>query len=95
MEFVFWLCLSLILYVYLGYPLLLLSGFLGRRRIVPRRGILPSLSILVPAHNEERMIRAKLQNLLSQDYPPDKLEILVGDDGSTDATAGIVGDFQH
>ena len=95
MEFVFWLCLSLILYVYLGYPLLLLSGFLGRRRIVPRRGILPSLSIIVPAHNEERMIRAKLQNLLSQDYPPDKLEILVGDDGSTDATAGIVRDFQH
>ena len=41
------------------------------------------------------MIRAKLQNLLSQAYPPDKLEILVGDDGSTDATAAIVRNFQH
>jgi cellulose synthase/poly-beta-1,6-N-acetylglucosamine synthase-like glycosyltransferase len=95
MEFVFWLCLALILYVYLGYPLLLLSGLLGRRKLAPRRSILPSLSILVPAHNEQRMIRAKLQNLLSQDYPADKLEILVGDDGSTDATASIVGDSQH
>jgi cellulose synthase/poly-beta-1,6-N-acetylglucosamine synthase-like glycosyltransferase len=95
MEFVFWLCLALILYVYLGYPLLLLCGLLGRRKLVPRRSILPSLSILVPAHDEQRMIRAKLQNLLSQDYPPDKLEILVGDDRSTDATASIVRDFQH
>jgi cellulose synthase/poly-beta-1,6-N-acetylglucosamine synthase-like glycosyltransferase len=95
MEFVFWLCLALILYVYLGYPLLLLSGLLGRRKLAPRRSILPSLSILVPAHNEQRMIRAKLQNLLSQDYPADKLEILVGDDGSTDATASIVRDSQH
>jgi len=95
MEFAFWLGLALILYVYLGYPLLLLSGLLGRRKLVPRRSILPSLSILVPAHNEQRMIRAKLQNLLSQDYPADKLEILVGDDGSTDATASIVRDSQH
>ncbi len=95
MEFVFWLCLALILYVYLGYPLLLLSGLLGQRTLAPRRSILPSLSILVPAHNEQRMIRAKLQNLLSQDYPTDKLEILVGDDGSTDATASIVRDSQH
>jgi cellulose synthase/poly-beta-1,6-N-acetylglucosamine synthase-like glycosyltransferase len=95
MDFVFWLCLALILYVYLGYPLLLLSGLLGRRKPAPRRSILPSLSILVPAHNEQRMIRAKLQNLLSQDYPADKLEILVGDDGSTDATASIVRDSQH
>jgi cellulose synthase/poly-beta-1,6-N-acetylglucosamine synthase-like glycosyltransferase len=95
MDFVFWLCLALILYVYLGYPLLLLSGLLGRRKPAPRRSILPSLSILVPAHNEQRMIRAKLQNLLSQDYPADKLQILVGDDGSTDATASIVRDSQH
>jgi cellulose synthase/poly-beta-1,6-N-acetylglucosamine synthase-like glycosyltransferase len=95
MEFVFWLCLALILYVYLGYPLLLLSGLLGRRKLAPKRSMVPSLSILVPAHNEQRMIRAKLQNLLSQDYPADKLEILVGDDGSTDATASIVRDSQH
>lgn len=95
MQVIFWVCLLLILYVYLGYPLLLRSGILGRRKPIRRAGCFPSLSIIVPAHNEESMIRAKLENLLSQDYPADRMEILVGDDGSTDATQAICRSFEH
>jgi glycosyltransferase involved in cell wall biosynthesis len=95
MQLIFWLCLFLILYVYVGYPLLLFSGLLGRRRPIRREGLFPSLSIVVPAYNEESMIRAKLENLLSQDYPADRMEILVGDDGSTDATQAICRSFEH
>lgn len=93
MLVIFWICAILVLYVYLGYPLLLASGLLGKRRLVRCRCIEPSLSILIPAHNEEKVIRAKLLNLLAQNYPMEKLEILVGNDGSSDATAEIVSEF--
>jgi cellulose synthase/poly-beta-1,6-N-acetylglucosamine synthase-like glycosyltransferase len=95
MFLLFWICVSVILYVYAGYPLLLALGLLGEKRPIRKGQILPSLSIIVPAHNEERCIRSKLLNLLSQDYPRDKVQILVGNDGSTDRTAEIVAEFMH
>ncbi|HXH66362.1 MAG TPA: glycosyltransferase [Candidatus Limnocylindrales bacterium] len=94
MLFIFWVCFAVIFYVYFGYPLLLLSGLLGRRRPVLRKHLFPSLSIIIPARNEEAMIRQKLENLLSQDYPAEKMKILVGDDGSTDGTAAICQSFE-
>jgi len=54
---------------------------------------LPAISILVPCHNEERVIGRTLEALLHLDYPPEKLEILVINDGSTDRTAAIAGRF--
>ena len=51
---------------------------------------LPSVSILISAYNEESVIERKIQNLLELDYPKEKLEILIGDDGSADKTAEIV-----
>ncbi|NUU99620.1 hypothetical protein XO12_05745 [Marinitoga sp. 1154] len=46
----------------------------------------PEISILIPAYNEEKNIENKIKNILVQDYPQEKLEILVGSDGSTDKT---------
>lgn len=94
MELIFWLCLASILYVYFGYPLALLSGILGRRKAIYREHLFPSLSVIIPAHNEETMIRKKLENLLSQDYPAEKMKIFVGDDGSTDGTPAICRSFE-
>ncbi|MBC7187459.1 MAG: glycosyltransferase [Calditrichaeota bacterium] len=51
-------------------------------------GLLPSVSVLIPARNEARNIRRCLESILAQDYPA--LEVLVLDDGSTDGTAAIV-----
>ena len=93
MTYVFWICLALVLYVYLGYPVLLASGILGKRRPVHVANAAPTISVIVPAHNEEKGIRSKLSNLLSADYPQDKLEILVGSDGSSDRTEAIVEEF--
>lgn len=95
MLVLFWICAFVILYVYLGYPFLLASDLLGEKRPIHKGDIFPSLSIIVPAHNEERCIRLKLLNLLSQDYPRDKVQILVGNDGSTDRTAEIVSGLQR
>jgi glycosyltransferase involved in cell wall biosynthesis len=90
MTYVFWICLALILCVYVGYPALLASGMLGKRRPVLAGYATPTISIIVPAHNEEKAIRSKLSNLLAADYPKDKLDILVGSDGSSDRTEAIV-----
>lgn len=90
MHALFWTCLAVIGYVYFGYPLLLVSGLLGRRKLVHRGTDLPTISIVVPAHNEESGIAAKIRNLLALDYPRDLMQILVGSDGSTDGTEAIV-----
>jgi cellulose synthase/poly-beta-1,6-N-acetylglucosamine synthase-like glycosyltransferase len=95
MTYLFWASLALILYVYLGYPALLASGIFDRRRPVQLANIAPTISVIVPAHNEETTIRSKLSNLLSVDYPKDKLEILVGSDGSSDQTEAVVERFRE
>jgi len=93
----FWVCVVLLVYVYVGYPLLCWClGSLLRRD--PRgRALadddLPRVSIVTVAFNEAESIAATLENKLSQDYPADRLEILVVSDGSTDETDSIVGAF--
>lgn len=93
MTLIFWICFSLIAFVYFGYPLLLGSGLLGNRRRICRQRIFPTMSVVIPAHNEENGIHSKLLNLLQQEYPADRLEILVGNDGSSDRTEEIVREF--
>src|SRR3954452_13862034 len=51
----------------------------------------PTISVVVPAYNEERYIAEALDAVLAQTLPP--LEVLDVDDGSTDGTAGVVGGF--
>lgn len=90
MTAAFWILVALIAYAYAGYPLLLwiFARVAGRP---PRVGEheTPAVSILVPAYNEERVIGPKLANLLSLDYPADRVEILVASE-SDDRTDAIV-----
>jgi glycosyltransferase involved in cell wall biosynthesis len=86
----FWVCLAIIGYVYFGYPVLLASGLLGRRRPIRKGSAAPTISIIIPAHNEESAIDKKLQNVLALDYPRASMEVLVGSDGSDDRTEDIV-----
>lgn len=55
----------------------------------------PLVSVIVAAHNEEAAIEEKIQNLLASDYPLERLEILVGSDGSCDRTEEIVRGHEH
>jgi cellulose synthase/poly-beta-1,6-N-acetylglucosamine synthase-like glycosyltransferase len=94
-EILFWLCIGAMLHTYLLYPLTL--------RLLPRRYVTPPVmpetdwpraAVLIPAYNEEKVIGAKVENALALDYPTDRLEILVGSDGSTDQTDQIVLGFR-
>src|SRR5262245_59136262 len=86
MALIFWLSLSLLACVFVGYPLIAAL----RARLWPKPPAAgrcePAVTIVVVAHNEEDRITARLDNLLALDYPPEKLEIRVASDGSTDRT---------
>jgi cellulose synthase/poly-beta-1,6-N-acetylglucosamine synthase-like glycosyltransferase len=95
MEVVFWLSAILVIYAYVGYPVTLaLLSRVVRRPIT--RGVgdyTPEVSLIIPAYNEEAVITRKLANTLSLDYPPDKLQIIVVSDASTDLTDELVTPF--
>ena len=86
MAFLFWISLALVLYTYLGYPLCLalLSRF--RQRPVAKGTLEPTVSVVIAARNEECSIVGRIGNLLAQEYPADKLEIVIVSDGSEDRT---------
>jgi len=92
-EILFWVGAGTCLYVYFGYPLLVYAlGMLRSRGPVYERHE-PGVSIIISAYNEEKHIREKLENTLALDYPEEKREIIVGSDGSSDATADIARQF--
>jgi cellulose synthase/poly-beta-1,6-N-acetylglucosamine synthase-like glycosyltransferase len=86
---IFWLSGAFIVYVYVGYPVLLAAfSSLVRRR--PRKhGYEPTVSLLIAAHNEADVIADKVRNSLALVYPASKIEIVIASDGSTDGTADI------
>ncbi len=84
--------LFLILYSYFFYPALLFVYSKLRRSVTPGKledKDLPRVSVVIAAHNEEKVIEDKIRNTLELDYPRDKIEILIGSDGSDDKTDEI------
>ncbi len=95
-QFVFWGSLGLVAYSYFGYPLVL--EFLARRRRRAQQTVasgdnLPTVTLIVSAFNEESVIRERIKNCLSLDYPRDRLDILVASDGSSDGTVDIAREY--
>lgn len=90
-QLIFWLGAAWILYVYLGYPILLaLAALIWRVRPVTRDEYEPHVSVLISARNEERDIRWKVGETLGWDYPAHKLELLVASDASEDDTDNVL-----
>ena len=89
LEAIFWTHFLLVAYVYAGFPALLFVRSFWKQP-VRRSDISPRVSLVIIAHNEAESIGEKLENVLSLDYPRDRLEIVVGSDGSNDGTDEIV-----
>jgi cellulose synthase/poly-beta-1,6-N-acetylglucosamine synthase-like glycosyltransferase len=90
---IFWLCAAAIVWTQLGYALALavIAKLRGGRSSESSRvdAPLPSLSVVVAAHDERTVIAAKVANLLALDYPRELLEVIVACDGCTDETAEL------
>lgn len=91
MEVLFWLSSALIVYVYVGYPILL--------RVLPKLpqmenplvpGHLPRVTVLIPAFNEAKHIQSTIKNKLDSNYPAEKIQIIVISDESDDGTDELV-----
>jgi len=87
MPLLFWISFGGILYTYLGYPAIIWLFSRLASRDVSRRPITPRVSVIVPCHNEETNVISRIENLKASDYPPEKLEIIVVSDSSSDGTA--------
>ncbi|HEU4970581.1 MAG TPA: glycosyltransferase family 2 protein [Gaiellaceae bacterium] len=89
----FWASLGGLAWTHVGYPVAM--GVLARTRPRPvhKAEQTPSVALVVSAHNEEAVIRRRIENALALDYPSDALQIVVASDGSTDLTDAIVGEI--
>jgi cellulose synthase/poly-beta-1,6-N-acetylglucosamine synthase-like glycosyltransferase len=88
-EFLFWASLVALVWTHAAYPAF--AGLLAR--VSPRRvwkeEIEPAVTVVIAAYNEESVIARRIENLLALDYPPDKLQIVVSSDASSDHTEEI------
>jgi cellulose synthase/poly-beta-1,6-N-acetylglucosamine synthase-like glycosyltransferase len=92
-HWLFAISLGLLAYEYVGYLLFIAAVAAFCRSRKRELGYTPSISILIAAYNEEADIRQKLEQTLALDYPPDRLEIVVVSDSSSDRTDEIVRAF--
>jgi len=85
----FTIALVVLVYIFIGYPIVLavLSKLLAKA--VRREDITPDVSLVISAYNEQNIIREKLENTLALDYPKEKLEVIVASE-ATDGTNDIV-----
>ena len=88
---IFFGSLTLILHTYIFYPVSIqLLSLLFRKSYKLNKNLLPKISIIISAYNEESVIESTLTNLYRQNYAKEKFEIIVGSDGSTDKTNDII-----
>lgn len=91
----FYISAFIIFWAMIGYPisLHLIKKLYKNRKLIKDYSYQPSVTVMVVAHNEEKVILEKLQNIIKLDYPQDKIEFLVASDNSTDRTNEIVRNF--
>ena len=90
----FWLSVGALFYTYIGYPLLVaLMSLLRPRHVSRAESMIPTVTVIITAYNEERDLAAKILNTLALDYPKEKLEILIASDCSSDRTDEIARSF--
>jgi len=88
-----WGAAGLIGWTYVAFPVVLLVRARLRPRPIAAAPIEPTVTMVIAAHDEARVIGEKLENALILDYPPDRFDIVVASDGSTDGTNEIVTTF--
>ena len=94
LKVLFWVCLLLVFYTYLGYGMLLYLIILIKRLVkgknsptpLPADDQLPSMTLMICAYNEQDIVAEKMENTRALDYPKDKFRVMWVTDGSNDRT---------
>lgn len=91
----FWVSIFIVFYTFIGYGVLLYLLVTLRRiffgnRIIPSDCELPSMTVIIAAYNEVGIIKEKILNSLSLNYPADHIQYVVVSDGSDDGTENVV-----
>ncbi|MBU3917172.1 glycosyltransferase family 2 protein [bacterium] len=93
-EIIFWSSISILIYSFIGYPVILKCIALFRRPIrCAEKNFAPSVSIILSVYNEEGIIREKIENFLSIDYPEELLGMVIVSDNCTDRSEEIIESF--
>lgn len=91
LDYIFWIGLFLVFYTYVLYSgLLFLLARYKKPKFKSNGEYFPTVTMIIPAYNEEAIIRQKMDNCRRLEYPEGKLEILIGSDGSTDNTNQLI-----
>ena len=96
-EILFYASVAGIVHTYFVFPLVMAFIAVRRRQRKHRQrsteSVVPAVTILIAAYNEQANIRDRIENIALQNYPHEKLRVIVGSDGSTDATNNILSDM--
>jgi cellulose synthase/poly-beta-1,6-N-acetylglucosamine synthase-like glycosyltransferase len=99
MQTIFWLCLFIIFYTYIGYGILLfiivkILRIFRQKKFFNNNYNLPTVTVVVAAYNEAYCIEEKITNTLALEYPGDKVRYIFITDGSTDETPEIISKYK-
>ncbi len=94
-KILFYISAFIIVWAMVGYPISLkiIGKIYKSRKLQKDYNHQPTVTVMVVAHNEEKVILEKLHNIIELDYPKDKIEFLISSDNSTDRTNEIVKNF--
>lgn len=91
----FLVCTTLIAYTFAIFPLILWARAEWCPRAVQKADILPTVTLVIAAHNEVENIRQRIENIFALDYPRERLNVLIASDGSDDGTNEIVAEYEN
>ena len=98
MEIGYWTIVVIIIYAYIGYPIILymLINLFNYKKNNSGNVInkWPGVDLLIAAYNEEKVIHSKIENSINLDYPSNKFNIWIASDGSSDRTNEIVRKYE-
>ena len=88
---IFWLTVLLLIHAYIVYPFSLrIFTWFKRKQISGKSNSLPSISIIISAYNEEKVIAQRIENIQNLDYDFNRVELIIGSDCSSDRTNEIL-----
>jgi GT2 family glycosyltransferase len=88
-QAIFWVAAAVVGWTYAGFPAFVVLRARLRPRPHEQADITPTVSVIIAAHDEQDVMGGRVDNLLALDYPPDRLEVVIASDGSTDRTAAL------